>query len=480
MAAMRLLRTLGISFSVALALVLPAQADATQRFTVPSGGVTSGGACSQQAPCSLRHAIVDVAQSGDEVIVEPGASDYSESSQLDSGGKPLDIHGVAGQPRPRVAFASGGLFIYGGGVRDLTVESPDIPLETGPSLNPAVIDRVSVRQTSASATGSVAGVQLATSWVLRDSVVQVADADGQGVVDNSGDARMVNDTVVAPGGSSTGVNVSDPTGSHTVTVVNTIVRAATDLQAGTGGTIDVSYSNYRSQNVGGGALIDGGHNQRETDPIFVDASAGDFHQTAASPTVDAGTVDPQLGPLDFDGQPRAVGHAPDIGADELPVPTAVTKPASSVTAASARLNGIVSPNGLATTYRFEYGYTTAYGHSTPTQAAGAGISGLPVSALIAGLPAGTLVHFRLVAQNSAGTTAGVDRSFRTRPECLVPKIVGKKLRAAKRAIRRSHCRVGKITRRKSSGRPGRVLAAHPKPGSRRHAGFKVRLVVSKR
>ena len=55
----------------------------------------------------------------------------------------------------------------------------------------------------------------------------------------------------------------------------------------------------------------------QDDPLFLDPIAGDYHLTAASPCIDAGTADaPELPAADFEGDPRIVGSAPDIGADE--------------------------------------------------------------------------------------------------------------------------------------------------------------------
>lgn len=66
------------------------------------------------------------------------------------------------------------------------------------------------------------------------------------------------------------------------------------------------------------------------------------------------------------------------------------------------------PGGLATTYWFEYGGTTAYGQTTPVQNLPAGAAPTPVSTAVSGL---TLVsyHYRLVAQNSLGISRGVDQ-----------------------------------------------------------------------
>jgi len=92
------------------------------------------------------------------------------------------------------------------------------------------------------------------------------------------------------------------------------------------------------------------------------------------------------------------------------VPEANTGSATSVGSSSAVLNGTVSPNGLTTTYYFEYGTTTAYGLVTGSWTTDADAS---VSATVGGLSAETTYHYRLVATNSSGTSYGPDRSFQT-------------------------------------------------------------------
>lgn len=64
--------------------------------------------------------------------------------------------------------------------------------------------------------------------------------------------------------------------------------------------------------------------------------------------------------------------------------------------------------------------------------------------------------------------------------CVVPKLKGKRLRAAKRAITRSHCSLGKVTRAFSAHvKRGRVISQKPKPGTVRPARSKVSLKVSR-
>jgi hypothetical protein len=97
-------------------------------------------------------------------------------------------------------------------------------------------------------------------------------------------------------------------------------------------------------------------------------------------------------------------------APPTPGPTVTTKAATSITATGARLNGTVNPNGLATTYYFDYGTSTTYGSKTPAASAGSGKANVSVSAAVSGLGAG-VYHFRLVASSSAGTTYGSDLTF---------------------------------------------------------------------
>jgi extracellular elastinolytic metalloproteinase len=69
---------------------------------------------------------------------------------------------------------------------------------------------------------------------------------------------------------------------------------------------------------------------------------------------------------------------------------------------------------------------------------------------------------------------------KTPPKCVVPSVKGKKLAAAKKAIKARRCRVGSI-RAKSSrlAAKGRVIAQSPRAGRRVALGTRVNLVVSK-
>jgi subtilisin family serine protease len=94
-------------------------------------------------------------------------------------------------------------------------------------------------------------------------------------------------------------------------------------------------------------------------------------------------------------------------------PSTTTTRATAIGSASATLNATVYANRLGTSYRFDYGPTTAYGGSTSTSDAGSSAFAKPVSAQLSGLAPDTTYHFRVVAANSKGTGAGIDRTFQT-------------------------------------------------------------------
>ena len=94
-------------------------------------------------------------------------------------------------------------------------------------------------------------------------------------------------------------------------------------------------------------------------------------------------------------------------------PAVRTTGANGITTTGAQIDGTVNPNGLSTTYHFEYGLTKSYGTSTTTQNGGSGTSSIAVSAFLSGLSPATLYHFRLVASNSSGSTNGNDTTLTT-------------------------------------------------------------------
>nr|WP_246324744.1 fibronectin type III domain-containing protein [Petropleomorpha daqingensis] len=99
----------------------------------------------------------------------------------------------------------------------------------------------------------------------------------------------------------------------------------------------------------------------------------------------------------------------------VPVPPrATTTPASGVGQTGATLNGVVDPEGLPTTYDFEYWTDGTHPVSTDAGDAGSGTALRAVSSTITGLAPSTEYHYRLVATNGTGQSAdGGEVTFTT-------------------------------------------------------------------
>jgi hypothetical protein len=300
--------------AVAFLLSVPS-AQAAQRWASPTSTVTSG-ACPQSAPCRID-AAVNGAASGDEVMVAPGT--YSVD-QLLSPTVPIDLHGVAGQERPRLVGASNLTaamlsFKTGGTLRHLSLEATAtgqdaLTLQRGLGEDLLII--------SASGDGGkVVGATPAT--VLRDSVVRTSGTTSTSAglklreSGGAGDVALVNVTVMAPGSGATGVFCEVRNGQ--ARIVNTIVRGdAVDITTSrTVGHCTATTSNFRPAVSPG--LTSGAGNQ-SAEPRFVDAPAGDYRPVPGSPTIDAGQADALLGTADPSGCSRTLGAAADIGAYE--------------------------------------------------------------------------------------------------------------------------------------------------------------------
>jgi hypothetical protein len=80
---------------------------------------------------------------------------------------------------------------------------------------------------------------------------------------------------------------------------------------------------------------------------------------------------------------------------------------------------------------------------------------------------------RTVTLTSAGPAGGNEAN------CRVPGLRGKTLAKARKALAAAHCKAGKISRKHTSGKPGRILAQKPKPGKDLPAGSAVALTVGK-
>jgi plastocyanin len=102
-------------------------------------------------------------------------------------------------------------------------------------------------------------------------------------------------------------------------------------------------------------------------------------------------------------------------------PAAVTGLAAALGESQATLNGTVNPDGLATSYFFEWGANGGFGEKTAELPVGEDHVSHAVSAALSGLSAGTTYDFRIVAKNSAGpASVGATQSFTTAATPVTP------------------------------------------------------------
>jgi len=95
------------------------------------------------------------------------------------------------------------------------------------------------------------------------------------------------------------------------------------------------------------------------------------------------------------------------------IPEAGNISVTNTTPQSAQLNGTVNPHDIPTSVTFEYGTDLNYGMTVAAlQDRITGGVPVSVSAVVTGLHAGTLYHFRMIAKNEKGTAKSEDGIFR--------------------------------------------------------------------
>ncbi len=94
-------------------------------------------------------------------------------------------------------------------------------------------------------------------------------------------------------------------------------------------------------------------------------------------------------------------------------PYLFSQTANAIDSTTASLNAGLNPNGSVTTWSVELGTTTGYGLTSAAQSLASGTANVNAQLNAAGLAPGTTYHFRVVAQNSSGTSTGADQTFTT-------------------------------------------------------------------
>jgi hypothetical protein len=224
-----------------------------------------------------------------------------------------------------------GAFVAGGVLRDSSVSAP-----TGVRLDiNARVVRSRITATSAGV-GPVnvpgAGGQPGINGSIYDSVISGPAGAGTGLDMKYG--GYMNQTVrlrhVTFIGFATRVSVAS-TGGPTSIGVN-VLEAVNSTFAGPAGTIDLSVGNDEAKasliniNRSPARTSKGTGTIEELNPLDVDPMlSADGHLLPGSPLIDAGTTAGFLAgdaedTMDVDREPRLLGAAPDVGADELPPP----------------------------------------------------------------------------------------------------------------------------------------------------------------
>ncbi len=180
------------------------------------------------------------------------------------------------------------------------------------------------------------------------------------------------------------------------------------------------------ENIGGGVTKGFSGHFTTPDHFVIDAT-----NVPLTPTTQADVREPissgcTANPFNGDGttcQGGAVGtpfflftngtSPPNLFANAYQPNTPATGGASGVTTTSATVNGSVATNGAAVSVSFQFGTTTAYGHTTPAQKTAPDGTPAAFSATLSGLPANSTVHYRAVATSDFGTFTGPDRALRT-------------------------------------------------------------------
>jgi hypothetical protein len=180
------------------------------------------------------------------------------------------------------------------------------------------------------------------------------------------------------------------------------------------------------------------------------------------------------GPASRDGCPAPASTPSTTATSPTPPaptpgrPRAVTSAAVAPTPHSARLTGIVVPEGD-TTYHFEWGRTARLGKRTGSGTVPAGDGATPVSASIKGLRPDTRYRFRLVTTGPGGADQGEMQTFRSPP---LPRIDPELSLRIECHPGKSFCRIRRssldIALKGSGGEDAKAS---------RHAGLRVRLVL---
>jgi hypothetical protein len=333
----------------ALIALLPAAASAATTYVAwsePTGSTE----CTDAAPCTLAKALSE-AGDGDAVRLQAGEYTLPFSGlRIEA---EIDFGGTAGAVP--VIETTNTATIAVGSKADATVH--DLHFE---GLGPLLLESGSAQRVFVDYTGpdnplsATAACELNVGTTLRDSVCwareggEETEANGVEVVVSgegiTAPTHLRNVTAIAADSGGNGLHVQAGFGARfTVDGIGVIARASTaaDVSSGLVGAsnpeshVALSHSNYATvaqELPYGSVTMPGTEGNQTAAPVFADLAGGDFHELAASPTIDGGLADSLTGASDLDGHLRAQAgcfggaSVPDIGAFERTATAACPPP----------------------------------------------------------------------------------------------------------------------------------------------------------
>ncbi|HKD95415.1 MAG TPA: IPT/TIG domain-containing protein [Gaiellaceae bacterium] len=270
-------------------------------------------------------------------------------------------------------------------------------------------------------------------------------------------------TAVAPAGAAGTVQVAVTTPAGTSAATNSDLYAygaptITGVSANAGSTAGGNTVTILGTGFVPGTTVKFGSNSSGT-VTFVSPTK----LTAVAPAGAAGTVQVAV---TTPGGTSAATNA-DLYAYGVPAITSVSPPKGPVAGGNT-----VTINGSG----FVPGATVNFGSS-----ASGTVTFVSSGQLTAVAPAGAAGTVDVTVTTPAGTSGATaaDKYKYLPPPCIVPKLKGKKVKAAKHALKKANCGVGKIKHKHSASvKKGHVISSKPKHGKHLPHGAKVKLVVS--
>lgn len=201
-------------------------------------------------------------------------------------------------------------------------------------------------------------------------------------------------------------------------------------------------------------------NSNESDTIgLMDSPRSEF-TVWAPPRPDGSVVSLSAGPKELESRP-----------DQLVGFNAVVQPAPTLTAISPASGSIAG------------GTSVTIAGTDFANVSGVSFGGVPAASftvasegqIVAVAPPGSRGAVDVTVTTVAGTTPAAKFNYEA---CVVPKLKRKKLKAAKRQLRKAGCKPGKVKRRKGvKAKAAKVVKQGRKPGKQLAPGTKVRIVL---